>query len=157
MLAGREIAGRMRQCCPDCDFVYWQNPVAAAGVVVCQKGEVLLTRRKYDPRAGTWSIPGGYVEYGETVEETAIRELKEETGLEIHLKGILGVYSDRGPVVRVIYTASAAGGVLAPNDDISEALFFDPLHLPEELAFETDHMALRDWLQKQKDWQSEES
>ncbi|MCC6446418.1 MAG: NUDIX domain-containing protein [Armatimonadetes bacterium] len=142
----RDVSGRRRLCCPECDFVYWRNPVAAAGALVGFGEGVLLARRKYEPRAGEWSIPGGYVECGETVEEAAVREMLEETGLDIRLEGLLGVYSDRGPAVRVIYRAAIAGGSLCPGDDITEARFFDVGTLPEKVAFATDRMALDDWL-----------
>lgn len=104
--------------------------------------EILLIQRKHPP-AG-WAIPGGFVEYGETVERAAIREAKEETDLEVRLKRLLGVYSDpardpRGHTVSIIYVASGKG-VPKAQDDALEVGLFRRSSLPDELAF--DHATI---------------
>jgi len=73
-----------------------EYPKVAVDVVLENKGKVLLVQRALEPFAGKWALPGGFVEEGETVEQAAVREVKEETGLDIELEGLLGVYSDPG-------------------------------------------------------------
>ena len=104
--------------------------------------EILLIQRKHTP-AG-WAIPGGFVEYGETVERAAIREAKEETDLEVRLKRLLGVYSDpardpRGHTVSIVYVASGEG-VPKAQDDALDVGLFRRSSLPDELAF--DHVTI---------------
>ncbi len=87
----------------------------------------MLIRRKNNPFKGSWALPGGFVEYGETVESAVKREIKEETGLEIDLNGIVGVYSNpdrdpRGHVVTICYKAIKTGGQLKANTDVSEVI-----------------------------------
>ena len=71
-----------------------KNPLLTVDTVITQSNSVVLIRRKNPPFKGSWALPGGFVEYGETVEMAAIRETKEETGLDVELDGIVGVYSD---------------------------------------------------------------
>jgi NADH pyrophosphatase NudC (nudix superfamily) len=80
-LERRFAEGREREICPACDFVFYRNPVPAVGVVVELDGRVVLVRRRYEPRAGYWALPAGFMELGESAEEAAIRECHEETGL----------------------------------------------------------------------------
>src|SRR5258705_13450623 len=87
----REDHGSKRPTCPSCGYVHYRNPAPAAGVLLHERGLVLLVRRRYDPRAGAWCIPAGFMEYGETPRHCAMRELREETGLESRLGDLFGV------------------------------------------------------------------
>lgn len=94
---------------------------------MCDNDSIVLIRRKNHPYRGLWALPGGFVEYGETVESAILREVKEETGLEIDLKGITGVYSrpdrdPRGHVVTICYKAQKTGGELKADTDASEVI-----------------------------------
>ncbi len=108
---------------------------------------VVLIRRKNPPPG--WALPGGFVNYGEAVEQAVVREAKEETGLSIRLKGLLGVYSapdrdPRGHTISVVFVAEAEGTPKGQDDAASAAVF--PVHsLPEELAFDHGRI-LRDYL-----------
>ncbi|MHA1926261.1 MAG: NUDIX domain-containing protein, partial [Candidatus Thorarchaeota archaeon] len=84
-----------------------RNPSPAVDVVVTDGERILLVKRGKDPYKDRFALPGGFVEYGETVEETAVREIMEETGVQIKLEAILGVYSDpqRDPRGHVLTTA----------------------------------------------------
>ncbi len=108
-------------------------------VVTSEEGHVLLIRRGTDPYEGYWALPGGFVEVGETLEEAAVREAEEETGLEVEIVRLVGVYSDpdrdpRGHNVSVTYLARAQGGELSAATDAAEASFLDPSTV--ELAFD---------------------
>jgi 8-oxo-dGTP diphosphatase len=111
-----------------------QRPVPTVGVV-CLKGDrVLLIKRGTPPRLGQWSLPGGRIEWGEAVDVAALRELKEETGVEAELTGLLdvvdGVFTSRetGETTRhyvmIDYAARWTGGEPVAGDDAADARFF---------------------------------
>ncbi|HMK53489.1 MAG TPA: NUDIX hydrolase [Methanobacteriaceae archaeon] len=110
--------------------------------VVIKKESLVLIKRKNDPYRGFWALPGGFVDYGETVEEAALRETLEETGLLVKLNGILGVYSDpnrdpRGHTVSVCFIAQPDRGKLSPSTDALEASYFKfDETMSMELAFD---------------------
>ncbi len=151
-LEQRMFGDRLRPVCPNCGFIFYINPTPAAGTLVEDDGHVLLIRRAVAPRAGYWALPAGYMEADESAEEAAIRETREETGLEVALDALLNVYSfedathQRG--VLILYRAHVVGGELRPGDDASEARWFAPHELPPEdqIAFSTHRHALREWL-----------
>lgn len=144
----RRLDGRDRLVCSECDFVFYQNPAPAVGVVVIEDGKVLLVQRKFEPRKGGWTLPAGFMEYDEHVEACAVRELKEETNLDVELTGIFGAYSamddPRARVVLVLYTGRRTGGELRPGDDAVDARFFPIDELPEPIAFAAQAQALAD-------------
>ena len=84
---------RERMVCRDCGHIDYQNPKIVAGSVVAHEGKVLLCRRAIEPRHGYWTLPAGYMELGETVEDGARREALEEAEADITLDGILAIYS----------------------------------------------------------------
>ena len=135
--------------CPTCDFVFYLNPKLVAGAIPAKDGRILLVRRAIEPALGKWTFPGGFVDWGESVGEAAVRETREETGLAVDLGGLLGVYSYPGvPVVIVVYRARPNGGALMANHEVQELAWVLPEEIPwEELAFPSTREALRDWLQ----------
>lgn len=143
----------MRPTCGTCGFVYYRNPVPAAGVVIERRGSVLMVRRKYDPRAGTWCLPAGFMEYGESPERCAIRELREETGLLGRITGLLGVYAGvddpRVRSVLILYTAERVSGRLTPGDDAIEADWFARTKLPRAIAFGSHRRALEEYFARE--------
>lgn len=111
--------------------------LAADIIIPNKKGKILILKRKITPEKGKLTLPGGHLEENETIEETAVREAKEETGLEVELKDILGVYSnpDRDPRGREVSTAFIAEEVEDKpiiNEESSEALWKHPQKLKEE-------------------------
>jgi len=88
-----QFGDRMRPVCPACGYIHYVNPVVAAGTLVEERERVVLIKRGVDPRTNTWGLPAGYVEADETAEEAAIRETREESGLDVALDDLLGVYS----------------------------------------------------------------
>jgi len=126
--------------------------VPAAGVILTWRGELLMVKRKYDPRAGAWCLPAGFMEYGETPERCALRELKEETGLSGSLGKLFGVYTGtddpRVRAVLILYAAERAGGRLKPGDDAIEARFFPLKELPRPIAFAAHRQALAEFVKR---------
>ena len=147
-LRPRPVDGRERACCPapDCGRVAWENPVPACAVVVRRPGQVLLCRRAIEPRQGAWGLPAGYMEVDESPETTAVREVREETGLLVRPLDLLDVLqtSDdpRKPSLLVVYEAEEVGGELLPGDECDEVGFFRTDELPEPLAFRNDRLIL---------------
>jgi ADP-ribose pyrophosphatase YjhB (NUDIX family) len=139
VLEKAEDGGTTRMRCGECGFVQYLNPAPAAGILVRDgEGRVLLVRRKFEPFKGLWTMPAGFIEYGEEAAETAIRELKEETGLIIGIDGTHTVEScrddPRGNTVLVLFEGHVEGGELEAGDDAEEAGFFSLDSLPE-IAF----------------------
>ena len=143
-----EAEGRDRHVCQSCDFILYLNPKVVAGAIPLKDGRVLLLRRKIEPARDKWTFPAGYVELGESVEEAAIRETREEAALEISEISLLNVYSYReAPVVTVVYLARIVGGGARAGDEAQEVAFFAPEELPwDELAFRSTREALQDWM-----------
>lgn len=137
-----------RLSCPSCGYVHYHNPVPAAGGIIVKDDRVLLVRRKFEPKAGDWSLPAGFMEYGESSEECVIRELKEETGLIGIVKNLVGVYAagddPRSRVVLIIYHLEVVGGTETPGDDASEIGYFARGQYPK-LAWSSHPLALRDF------------
>lgn len=141
--------GRVRPVCEQCGYVQYINPLVAAGVLAEREDKVVLVRRAVAPAQGKWSLPAGYLEGDETAEQGAARECLEETGLEVNITDLIDVYSfgqeSERTGVLIVYAAQVVGGELQAGDDASDARFFGPLELPEDIAFSTHRRALADW------------
>jgi ADP-ribose pyrophosphatase YjhB (NUDIX family) len=137
--------------CPHCGkgVEKYRNPFPTVDIIIEIDDGVVLVRRKNPPYG--WAIPGGFVDYGESLESAAIREAKEETSLDVHLISQMGAYSDpeRDPrfhTISVVFMAKAKG-VPKAGDDAVEIGVFRPETLPENLAF--DHgKILQDYFDK---------
>jgi len=115
------------------------TPSLTVDIIILVKDKIVLIKRLNPPYQGTWALPGGFVDIGETVEEAAVREALEETGLDVELKEMVGVFSDpkrdpRGHTVTICFT-SLGHGTLTASSDAQDAELFDPDDLPE-LAFD---------------------
>ena len=147
-----KVTEPMRLVCvgPRCGFVFYLDPKIAVGTVIrMDDGHIVLVRRAIEPGYGKWVFPGGYVDRGEEVRLAAIREAREESGLEVRLDHLINIYSYAGrtPIV-VVYAATSVGGALAVDDEGLEARAFEPGAIPwDELAFRSTHEALRDYLE----------
>ena len=116
-----------------------ETPKVMVDVVIPSEEGVVLIRRGSDPYEGMWALPGGFAEVGETVENAAVREAKEETNLEVELERLVGVYSEpdrdpRGHNVSVAFLARATGGEPEAATDADEVAVLDPSEV--ELAFD---------------------
>ena len=139
---------RDRLVCLDCGHVAYENPKVVVGSIIVSDGGVLMCRRAIEPRLGFWTLPAGYLELGETVEEGARREALEEACATIALDGILGVYSiSRIGQVQVIFRARFDGApAFAPGEESLDVRLFRPADIPRaEIAFPSVHWALDAW------------
>ena len=144
--------GTPRPTCPQCGYIWYRNPVPAGGVILVEKGRVLLVKRRWDPRAGLWCLPSGFMEAGETPEQSAVRELEEETGVIAQLTGLFGVYAGfddpRVRAVLILYTGVATGGELRAGDDAIELAWYPLDRLPDDLAFASHRQALVELIER---------
>ncbi|HWL81902.1 MAG TPA: NUDIX hydrolase [Roseomonas sp.] len=138
---------RERLVCADCGFIAYENPKVVVGAVVEEAGQVLLCRRAIAPRAGFWTLPAGYMELGETVQEGAAREVWEEARARVRLEGLLAVYSiARIGQVQMIFRAHLAEPGWAAGPESLEVRLFAWEDIPwEEIAFPSVRWALQHW------------
>ena len=141
-LALQENGGKQRPACPTCGFVQFINPAPGVVVLIEQDGQVLLGRRSGSYGAGQWCLPMGFIESDEDFLTAAIREVKEETGLDVEIRSILSVVSNflspRLHTLAIVLLARVLGGELCAGDDL-EAVAWFPLAVPlPEMAFEAD-------------------
>jgi ADP-ribose pyrophosphatase YjhB (NUDIX family) len=137
--------------CPHCGKAVetYRNPLPTVDTIIEIAGGIVLIRRKNPPHG--WAIPGGFVDYGESLETAAVREAKEETSLDVRLVSQMGAYSDTGRdprfhTISVVFVAKAEG-VPKAADDALEIGVFHRENLPEDLAF--DHAKiLQDYFTK---------
>lgn len=151
-LEDREAFGRVRRFCSACDQVVFREHKVAAGVLVAHQGQVLLVRRRMNPGQGLWTFPAGFVDFDEDPAQAAVRECREETGIEVQITGLLDVVTgrehERGADLIIVYCAHPVGGDLRAADDVDQAAFFSPGQLPP-LAFRATRAALDKWLDSQ--------
>ncbi|MGH9383766.1 MAG: NUDIX domain-containing protein [Vicinamibacterales bacterium] len=134
-----------------CGFVFYLDPKVAVGTIIRSNDgrRIVLVKRAIEPGFGKWVFPGGYVDRGEDIREAAIREAREEAGLEVRLDRLINVYSYTGRVpVIIVFAATQIGGVLAVDDEGLEAREFEPDEIPwDDLAFRSTREALREYLE----------
>ncbi len=121
-----------------------KSPALTVDAVILANREVVLIKRRNEPFRDQWALPGGFVEYGETVEAAVQREVAEETGLDVETTSLIGVYSDphrdpRGHIISIAFLAEIHSGALLGGSDASKARFWPLTALPN-LAF--DHVRI---------------
>ena len=143
-LATRPVAGKPRRACPACGWVHFVEPKVGVGVMVVEDGRLLLVRRAMEPEKGRWSLPAGYLDYGESPVETAVREAREETGLDVRVTGLVDVFHNppgAGASVFLLYRAERTSGEPRAGDDADAVAFFGRDELPP-LAFASTFAAV---------------
>jgi ADP-ribose pyrophosphatase YjhB (NUDIX family) len=139
------VGGRERETCPVCDRTYFHNPIAAAAAVLLEGERILLCRRDSSVFRGRWYIPAGFCEEDETIEQCAIREAREETGLDVEIIDLIDANSGfevaGRPVVGVYFRVRRTGGELQPGDDV-DALELFPLAALPDLPFAGDRRVI---------------
>jgi 8-oxo-dGTP diphosphatase len=139
--------------CPACGekVKAYRNPIPAVDIIIEITGGIVLIERKNEPFG--WALPGGFVDYGETLEQAAIREAMEETSLAVGNLRLLGCYSDPGRdsrqhIISTVFAAEAAG-VPVSGDDAARAAVYQLSALPTPLCF--DHSTIiADYVQQKK-------
>ena len=137
-----------RLVCGSCSFIFYDDPKVAACTIPVVDGKILLVKRGIEPGYGKWVFPGGFLDRGERVEDAAIRETWEETGLKVEVGHLLNAYSYPGyPVVVLVYPATVIEGEPQALDETLEVKFFTPLDIPwDDLAFPSTKDALAEYI-----------
>ena len=132
----------------------WRKPSVTADAIIVRDHEIALIKRGQDPFTGSYALPGGFLNYGETLEQCVVREALEETGLKTEIVGLIGVYSapnrdPRGHFVTAVFHVRPVGGTLKAGDDAKEAQWFHLDHLPQ---FAFDHgKIVQEFMAKRKE------
>jgi ADP-ribose pyrophosphatase YjhB (NUDIX family) len=141
--------------CPYCgrEIERYKNPLPTVDIIIETAKGIVLIKRKNPPYG--WALPGGFVDYGETLEEAAVREAREETSLDVELVSQFGAYSDpsrdpRHHTISVVFRARVVSGTPAASDDAIEAGIFNRENLPNDLAFDHGRI-LMDYFSNEQD------
>ncbi len=139
--------GRARPTCEGGGFVQYLNPAPGAAAIIRRDDQVCLVQRRFAPKQGLWTLPTGFQEWDEDSQTTAVREVAEETGLEVRLTGLFAVHTGilppDLPVVVVFYEAEELGGELRAGDDAAAAGFYALDQLPGPIAFAAHREVLK--------------
>ncbi|MCP5149140.1 MAG: NUDIX hydrolase [Ectothiorhodospiraceae bacterium] len=141
----REVQGRPRRVCEACGFIHFVEAKVGVGVCVIDDDRLLLVRRRFNPEKGRWSLPAGFLDSGDDPRACAVREAREETGLEVRVTGLVDVFHNPpqrgGATLFVLFEAEIVGGRLEAADDATDADFF-PLDALPDLAFPSTRHAV---------------
>jgi len=151
-LTRKKIDGRIRDICTACKKIAYRNPIpVAAALVVDKQDRLLLVKRKIEPKRGMWCLPMGFAEINETIQESALRELKEEAGIDGRVISLLDLLSSKselyGDMLVVTFHIEHTAGVTQAGDDAEEAKWF-PLSALPPLAFSSNQKALTAYLKQ---------
>ena len=156
------LDGKERQVCSQCREVFYENPLPAATVILPGRNrEILLVKRAKEPFKDMWCFPIGFAEVGESIEDAALRELKEETGVDGKIIQLIDVSSHKNPLygdlLIVSFEAEKIGGEEEPGDDASDCRYFPVMSLPK-LAFDSQVRAIEKFVELKKElWNMHDS
>ena len=143
----QQRGGKKRPVCNACGFIHFHNPSPAVSILILQDDQILFGRRKGEPGRGLWALPSGYIEYEDNFITAAVREAKEETGLDVKLTTVINVvssfYSPRFHFLGVYLAACVVGGTLEASDDLEEVSWFPKTGPLPNMAFQEDLEAIR--------------
>lgn len=140
---------RRRDVCKDCHVIHYSNPKLITGCLPVRGKNILLCKRSIEPRFGFWTLPSGYMEDGETAEEGAARETREESQAEVDIERLFAIYSiPRISQVYLLFLARMNGDSFGPTEESSEVSLVSPEDIPwGELAFPAIEFALRQYVE----------
>jgi len=149
------LDAKERQVCQNCKEVYYENPLPVASVILTNRDrETLLVKRGNEPFRDMWCLPVGFAETGESIEDAALRELREETGIMGKIVQLVDVCSHTNPLygelLVVTFEAEKVGGLEMAGDDASECRYFPVMNLPK-LAFDSQERAIQKYIELKKD------
>ncbi|MBN1845734.1 MAG: NUDIX hydrolase [Sedimentisphaerales bacterium] len=152
------LAGDQRRvACQRCDFVFYLNAASAAAAILQREGRILFTVRAREPQAGTWDLPGGFIEHEETAEDALVREVREELNISITDLRFFGTFPNRYPYKGIVYPVldcvfTARVGQwdsLEPQDDVKDVIFVPPDQVDlSRIAFASTRQAIREFLDR---------
>jgi len=149
-----EIDDPKRLVCVKCGYILYNNAHPAAAVIIEKDDKIVLIKRKIAPRVGDWALPSGFIEYEEKPEDAAVREAKEETGFNIKIKKLLGIYLVKKNVpanaLGPTYYAQIVSGTAKAGSDVGDVKFFDPAKLPKNIAFVEHKEVIEEWRRRHK-------
>ncbi len=129
------IEGKRRKNCHSCGFIDYKNPLPCVSIIGIKENKIALIKRGIEPSKGSWAPPSGFMEFGERPEETALRELYEETSLKGEVTELLGVHSHNveiyGSLLIIIFLVRITEGNIKAGDDALDAKLFKPEEIPE--------------------------
>lgn len=139
--------------CQNCGFEVYANPAPTSAVIIEQNGKILLAIRKNDPKKGTWDTPGGFIEPNESLEESVIREVKEETGLTVKVIGYIAsapIDYEQKPTLTIGVHAQIVSGTMKPADDVASLHWVSLDEIPENIGFDSVRMVIEKFKTQQK-------
>jgi len=139
---------RERHVCPSCHTIFYQNPRIVAGTLPVYEGKVLLCRRAIEPRRGFWTLPAGFMENGESTEEAALRETREEALAEVRIQSLLSMITvTHIDQVHIFFLAELDKPEFGTGEESLEVRLFSVDEIPwDEMAFPTVNETLNLWL-----------
>ncbi len=143
---------QIRRVCVQCGNIHYENPKVICGALALWEDKVLLCRRAIEPRYGLWTLPAGYMELFETMEQGAARETREEAEAEIHIEQLYCIYNiPRIGQVYVLFKANLIDGTFGAGEESIECRLFDEHEIPwTELAFPSVERTLRHYFEDRK-------
>jgi len=142
-----------RLVCAACGFVFYLDPKVAVGTIIrTDDDHIVLVRRAIEPGYGLWVFPGGYVDRGEEITAAAVREAREESGLDVRVDRLVNIYSYAGrtPII-IVFAATVLGGELCIDEESTEIRLFTAREIPwDRLAFRSTNEALRDYFKSER-------
>jgi len=145
----------LRDYCPDCHCFFYENPLPVVSSILDSSRNILLVKRDRRPSRGLWCLPTGFAEAGENIEDAALRELEEETGIRGRISRLLDVHSYNsrfyGDLLFLTFVVEQTGGKLEAGDDCSHARFFPASKMPR-LAFRPNKFAIDAYINSKKDY-----
>ena len=145
----REIEGKKRALCPACDHIHYEQPKVGAGALIERDKCLLLLQRTTEPFRLHWNLPAGYVEVDETPAQAAVREVREETGLQVEVVALENVYSytddPRGNGVFIVYRCRVIGGALSESPEGINLTYVARDQIPDKLAGGGHDQAILAW------------
>jgi len=149
--------GKNAMLCSSCGCTYFHNTASAVAAIIEIDGKLLLTIRAHEPKAGMYDLPGGFVEYGESVEIACVREVREELGIDVAIQSYVGSFANRYEYKGITYFTNDAifichpvdeSAAIEPNDEILEWKLISPKDIPfDKLGFESNKRGLRSYVQ----------